>query len=540
MRHWTQRILNKPHQRTQLPTTTAADGHDVVGRASIDVMMLLDDTLPLRPMSFMQSSATTAKLCNIGQAPIGMLTDDSLLGIFGFYVHETQGTNRWMALVHVCQRWRNIILGSPRGLNLQLVCTARTPARRKLDVWPPLPIVIKQYVDWTLDISNILAALKHNDRIREIKLTYIPSAQLEEVLPAMQEPFPALTRLEIHSAGTGETQLPVLGSAPRLRVLVLRCNPFRGLPNLLFSATNLAVLFLHSVPHSGYISPETIVTCLSRLTGLKKLWLGFESPRPGLDRERRRPPQPTRSILPALAYFVSKGDSEYLEDLVSGIDAPQLGKLAITFFHQLIFDTPQLTRFISRIPTLRARDQAKARLVFSEQHICVIFPRTLRGVFRIGISCIQSDWQLSALAQLCASSFPQILIPTVEHLYIVENTYFRPHWRDDIENSQWLEILRPFTGVKDLYLSKELVPHIARPLQELVRGRVTESLPTLQRLLLEKGYQKSQPIEKAIGKFVGARLLSNRPMSISHWRRGRSSWSFDIPDVYSASVFFKE
>jgi hypothetical protein len=35
-------------------------------------------------------------------------------------------------------------------------------------------------------------------------------------------------------------------------------------------------------------------------------------------------------------------------------------------------------------------------------------------------------------------------------------------WHDDIENSEWLELLRPFTSVKNLY-----APHIVPALQEL-------------------------------------------------------------------------
>jgi hypothetical protein len=529
------KILNKPRRRTQLPATTAADGHDVVGRASINIMMLTDDTLPLRPISFVQSSTTTVDWSDVGQVPIDMLpddvsidvlSDDALLGIFDFYVHETQGTNRWMTLVHVCQRWRNIILGSPRGLNLQLVCTERTPARRTLNAWPPLPIVIEQYFGSTQDMDNILAALEHNDRIHKITLSCISSAQWENVLPAMQGQFPSLTHLELASSETPPVAIDLIsGSAPRLQVLTLDGISLRGLPKFLSSTTDLVVLDLFNIPHSGYISPEAMVTCLSTMTSLKILWLEFESPRSRPD--WGRPPPPTRSVLSALTCFWFRGVSEYLEDLVSGIDAPQLGQLSITFFHQLIFDTPQLTQFISRIPTLvlKVRDQLQARLVFSLRDVYVVFPWALGGEFRIGVPCTESNSQLSALAQLCTSSFPQLLIPTVEHLYIVERRYSRPHWQDDIENSQWLEILRPFTAVKDLYLSEELAPRVAPSLQELVEGRVAESLIALRGLHVEESYRKSQ--------LIGARWLSNLPMAIHRWPRpGVTLWSFGIPDVY--------
>ena len=45
------------------------------------------------------------------------------------------------------------------------------------------------------------------------------------------------------------------------------------------------------------------------------------------------------------------------------IDAPLLANLSITFFHQLIFNTPHLTQFISRTPKFKAHDEA--RVVFS-------------------------------------------------------------------------------------------------------------------------------------------------------------------------------
>jgi hypothetical protein len=52
-------------------------------------------------------------------------------------------------------------------------------------------------------------------------------------------------------------------------------------------------------------------------------------------------------------------------------------------------------------------------------------------------------WQLSSMAQVGSSFFPQALIHTVERLYILENEVWRSIWQDDIENDQWLELLHP-------------------------------------------------------------------------------------------------
>ena len=100
----------------------------------------------------------------------------------------------------------------------------------------------------------------------------------------------------------------------------------------------------------------------------------------------------------------------------------------------------------------------------------------------------------------------------VERLYIRERSYSTLEWQDDIEGSQWLEVLHPFTAVKNLYLSKGFAPRIAPSLQELVGGRTTEVLPALQRLCLD---EHPGPFEEAIEKFVAARRLSNHPVAVS-------------------------
>ena len=139
------------------------------------------------------------------------------------------------------------------------------------------------------------------------------------------------------------------GFAPRLRFLQFNNIPFPGLPKLLLSATHLVTLRLHEIPNSGYISPEAVVTALSALTSLKEFELHFHSPRSCPDQASRRPPHSTRSVLPILTWFWFKGVTEYLEDLVARIDAPQLNSLHIIFFIDLAFDTLQLMQFITAV-----------------------------------------------------------------------------------------------------------------------------------------------------------------------------------------------
>ena len=87
------------------------------------------------------------------------------------------------------------------------------------------------------------------------------------------------------------------------------------------------------------------------------------------------------------------------------------------------------------------------------------------------------DWQVSSMEQVCTSCLPPLL--NLEHLYIYENPRWRQHWQDNIENALWLELLHPFTSVKNLFLSKDIARRIVPALQELVGDRATEVLPTL-------------------------------------------------------------
>jgi len=419
--------------------------------------------------------------------------------------------------------------------------------RKALNVWPPLLINISYYAiqkstGYSIfklgdDVDNIIAALEHSSRICEMTLFNAPSSEMENILEAMQEPFPALTELKLRPAnGIGAT--PVVrvpdsflgGSAPRLGTLSLEDIPvpFPGLRKLLLSATDLNSLYLQNVCDSVYFSPEAIVGSLSALTRLEQLALTFKSPRSRPDRESRRPPPSSRILLPVLTRLTFQGVSEYLEDLVAQIDAPQLQALSITLFHQLFLHTPQLARFISRAPGLKGHDEA--RVVFDDSYIrfTLLFPsrpHTREQEIRLGIRCNHPDLQLSALSQVCTSSFPQTFIPAVRHLYVLESRqYPRLDWVNNmIQTRQWLDLFHPFTTVKNLYLSKTILPLIAPALQELVGERVTTALPALQCLFLD-GLRTSGHVQETIMPFVAARQLSTHPIVVSCWDWEEDEW----------------
>ena len=465
---------------------------------------------------------------------IDILPDVALLEIFDFYGDE-EHTEAWRTLVHVCQKWRNVVFGSPRRLNLRLLCRAGTPVKETLDVWPRLPIIVRtrRSDDGEWGAENIVAVLEHHDRIRRLDLDYLHCCELEKVLAAMQQPFPALTDVSLRSKdGERTPAIPASfmgGSAGPLRQLSLEGIPFLGLPKLLLSATHLVSLMLYNIPHSGYISPEVMVTCLSVLTGLEILIIQFESPRSCPERlpewKSRRPP---RTLLPNLGEFLFKGVVEYLEDLVARIDAPLLFNVDISFFHQLILDTPRLTelcQFMNRIPELKTHHKADLR--FSNESAYVQLESQEETVC-LEMSCRHSDWQLSFLTQICSlpSSRGLISQAAVEHLHILEECYLPPRWYDDIEGSQWIELLRPFTAVKTLNISRDFTPCFVPTLQELVGERATEVLPALETFFLEET-PSSGPVQEAIEKFVAARQLAGHPIAVSRWEREKDGPSYE-------------
>jgi hypothetical protein len=176
------------------------------------------------------------------------------------------------------------------------------------------------------------------------------------------------------------------------------------------------------------------------------------------------------------------------------------------------FGTPQLLQLVGRTPSLEAPDNARLTLSTSAVRVTLLSPT---GILFVKISDERplriSDRQVLALAQVCTLALP--LLSKVETLAFYEpgKSPSPLQWEDDIEITRWLELLRPFTAVKKLYLSEGCGLHIAPALQELVEGRMTEVLPTLENLFLS-GLLPWGPVHEGIEQFVAARRLT-----VSRW-----------------------
>ena len=431
-----------------------------------------------------------------------MLPDDVLLVIFYFCVAHVRNQDiilvkvieLWQSLVHVCRWWWAIIFGSPHRLNIWLVCTLRRPARQSLDVWLALDLLIKGTIS-SASANNIIFALGQSVHVCRVNLVTTGGLQWDKVLASMQVSFPELTYLDLHSYDETLLVIPdtfLGGSTPRLWYLQLKRISFLGIPKLLLSTTQPVQFYLLNIPHSRYFSPDAMASCLSALIHLCFLSLKFLSSQSCPDRESQRPLPLTWCLLPNLTAFWFKGVSGYLDDLIAWYDAPRLDNLFIKFLHQINFDTPHLVQFISH--TLLFGEPDEAVVDFDVDLTEVWLWSCTSDDYRelsMKISCRQSDQQIPSITQVCTRCLPPLLM--VENLQVfTKDSNTELDWKDDIKGSKWLELLHPFTAVKSIYLSEEFQPGITSTLQELVGGRMTEVLPSLQKIFLMR-FEPSGP-----------------------------------------------
>ena len=455
---------------------------------------------------------------------IDILPDDVLLEIFDFCQIESNSHmtslhpgSHWLTLVHVCQRWRHTVLVSPRRLDLTLYCTYGTPVRTHLGSLPPFPVIVDYLTLSHLALApapsnhddDIIAALEQPDRVRSIKLA-VTSHLLGMMALVMQQPFPALTTLWLSSNEQNAPVLPnifSIGPAPHLLQISLDGISFPALPTLLLSANNLVDLRLKSIPQSGYISPEAMVTSLAALTMLDNLCIWFKAPMSHLP--PRFSPVSTQHILLPLVKFTFHGYSEYLERLLAQIHTPRLRVIDITYFNQLDFHVPQLSQFVHRTECLGfvQSQHPHGRIRFSSLYVELDFEQGYHeSRLTLRIECKWLDWQVSHLAQILSQS--PALVTDVEHLLIDEiDLQLEPGWKDSVDDTDWLELLRTITDVQTLHVSKQLAGPIALTLDGVGGEIVTGVLPALTSLSL-----KDQPVI-SVQSFLAAREISANPVA---------------------------
>ena len=479
-------------------------------------------------LSYVLASEQSWFMCNRPRtASIHTLDDDSILHVFylsrpffgdGDDVADWNYNGRWWyALAHVDRRWRNIILGSASYLGLSLLCTYGTPVADILAHSPPLPLVLSYFTKdrkpTTEDEEGIILALKHRDRVRRVRFN---SAVEQRLFVAMHEEYPILEYLYITRRIEDDSTIlrfPETLQAPHLRYLSLRGFTFSIGSRLLTTAVGLVTLQLVMVHPSTYFHPNTLIQWISLMPHLETLKVYFKSSIPSRDVERQLTHAPSIApiTLPNLHYINFRGVSSYLEALVHRITTPRLEDLQIGFYNQLLFSVPRLLQFIDAAENLRFGNTV---LIFSDKTFDAgFFPHGGIKECPLGISvlCWHLDWQVSSATQI-SNSLSQML-SAVEYLVLQHEVHSQSsEEHNEVDRTEWRNLLRPYTNVKTLRIEKELVKDLSRCL-ELEDGELPlELLPELQELIYFGNSDTVDPFTS----FVDARRDAGRPVTLFH------------------------
>jgi len=425
----------------------------------------------------------------------------------------------WYRLAHVCQRWRNLILGSASYLGLCLVCTSGTPVADMLAHSPPLPLVIDYRDDDDItaeDEEAIILALEQRDRVRRIRLD-LPVLQLQKLTMAIDGEYPILEYLILADPPEERSTvliLPETLQAPHLRHLTINCTiPIRF--QLLTTPVGLVALNLALFHPSTYFQPTVLLQCLSLMPQLEILAVVFHFPVPNRDVERQlmRTPIMTHVTLSNLRSFLFQAVSAYSEAVLSRITASHLEIFQIYYLKQLTFSVPELLQFMGRTESLRL-DRAEFKF-YSEQVYVEVNPLETNmpdDAFSINVNCWHLDWQVSSVAQI--SNALSQMFSAVERLTLVHRVHSRSsEEHDEVDRTEWRKLLRSFSNVKTLRIDDGLVRELSRCLRLEDGEHPLELLPELQELT----YTGSSDADDAFTPFIDVRRNAGRPVTLVEW-----------------------
>ena len=437
-------------------------------------------------------------------ASIHILDDDSLLNIFYLYQPFLLGEDEdeddrltggrggwirgrwWYNLAHVCQRWRDVILGSASYLGVSLVCTHGTPVADMLAHSPHLPLIIDyRRPDEDDDEDGVILALKQYDCVRRVRFM-MSVRRLQNIVAAMDDEYSILEYLIIWPTDEDKSSIlifPETLQAPHLCHLALFGFTLPIGSRLFTAAVGLVTLHLYMTYPSTYFLPNTLLQWLSSMPQLETLYFGFMFPIPNRDVERQLTHTPimTTVALPNLRRFGFRGVGTYLEAILHRIATPLLEKLQIDFYNQLMFSVPRLLQFVSATENLRFKS---AKFEFSDGDIDLkVYPYEEAKTYALAIAviCYHLDWQVSSAAHIS-----NLLGPTfsaVEHLTLEHSVHTQScEEHNEADPTDWRKLLRSFRNVKTLHITEGLVKELSHCL-ELDDGELPLGLlPELQEL----------------------------------------------------------
>ena len=450
---------------------------------------------------------------------LGEYDKDKISRLIGGSVGWDRG-RWWYKLAHVCQRWRNVVLGSAAYLDVSLVCTKGTPVGDMLAHSPPLPLVVEYKFDEDEDITEedkkaAILALKQYDRVRRVRL-YMPPTSLQKFITTMDDEYPILEHLIIWHSGEDKTTtltFPKTLEAPHLRHLTLMSFALPIGSPLLTNAVGLVTLCLGIINPSTYFHPNTLLQWLSSMPQLEIAVISFDFPvcSSHVGGQFMHTAIAAPVTLPNLRCFIFKGVTAYFEALLHRISAPRLETLRIDIFNQLTFSVPRLLHFVGTTENIRFKT---AKFKFSDRNVNVeVYPHEDADMYALSFTfgCWQLDWQVSFAAQIFNVLSP--VLSAVEHLNFEHEFHSQSsEEHNEVDPTEWRKLLRSFRNVKTLRIAEGLVEELTRCLQ-LDDGKLSsEMLPELQEL----SYSGSGNTGGAFTSFIDACQTAGRPITVIH------------------------
>jgi hypothetical protein len=279
------------------------------------------------------------------------------------------------------------------------------------------------------------------------------------------------------------------------------------------TTVGLVTLRLVDIPPSTYFPPSFLLTRLSFMPQLEKLEIGFYSPLPNRDVERQPLDTPiiTHVTLPNLRMFLINGVSAYLEGLLAQIRAPVLSELDIMLFNQLTFTLPRLLLFMGTSEENLGFSAVKLAFRNNDAQLVAFRLEERKSYpFRLQIMCRHLDWQVSSAAQILNTLQP--ILSGVEKLTLIYGEHYRSsEWHNEVDRTQWHQLLRPFSNLKTLYVENGLVGKLARSLHTDDGDPPPELLPNLEKV----GYSGGQVAQKALTPFIDERRVTGHPVKLT-------------------------
>jgi len=233
-------------------------------------------------------------------------------------------------------------------------------------------------------------------------------------------------------------------------------------------------------------------------------------------------PITTHVTLPYLHRFGFTGVSIYLEELLPHLTTPLLERLEVQFLNQLTFSVPRLLQFMTTAGNFRFNS---VRLLFYHEAVAVfIFPTAETTIcsFEVDVYCEHLDWQVSSAAQIfnvLSPLFSDVLDLTLDYK---EHT-LSSEWHNQVDRTQWRDLLRAFRNVKTLRVHNGLVRDLSRSLQ-LDGEPPPELLPELTELVCPAGSVD----DKIFSVFIHEREVAGEPVKLigETFPVGRGQYTF--------------